>query len=232
MKQPNLIKSFGHAINGIVHSVIKERNIRIHLFTAAGVILLSLALGVSRTEFILLLFCIALVITCEMLNTGLELTLDIIYEELHHKIKIAKDIAAGAVLAASIFATLAGYLILYPYLGPGFPLLLRKIQLMPEAVTLIALLLTLIGVVFGKAFTGKGEFLRGGMPSGHSAAAFSIWTATIFLTKNLLVAILVLVMALTITHSRAQFKIHSRGEVISGAILGTLVTLFLFQVFG
>lgn len=232
MKQPNLIKSFSHAINGIIYSVIKERNIRIHLFAAVGVILLSLALGLSRIEFILLLFCIALVIACEMLNTGLELTLDIIYEEFHHKVKMAKDIAAGAVLVASIFATLAGYLILYPYLGPGFPLLLKKIQFMPEAVTLIALLLTLIGVVFGKTFTGKGEFLRGGMPSGHCAAAFSIWTATIFLTKNLLVAILVLIMAITIAYSRAQLKIHTKGEVIAGAILGALVTLFLFQVFG
>jgi len=232
MKQPDLLKSFNNAIRGILQSVIKERNIRIHLFAAAGVILLSLALGVSRTEFILLLFCIALVITCEMLNTGLELTLDIIYEELHHKVKMAKDIAAGAVLVASIFAALAGYLILYPYLGPGFPLALKKIRLMPEAATLIALLLTLIGVVFGKAFTGKGEFLKGGIPSGHSATAFSIWCATIFLTKNLLVAILVLIMALTIAHSRVRLKIHTKQEVVSGAILGALVTLLFFQVFG
>jgi diacylglycerol kinase (ATP) len=79
--------------------------------------------------------------------------------------------------------------------------------------------------------TGKGTFLRGGLPSGHAAAAFGLWTAVSLLSRNPLIAVITFVLALTIAVSRIRMGIHSFLEVAAGAFLGVSVTAFCFWIF-
>ena len=89
-------------------------------------------------------------------------------------------------------------------------------------------MITLITKIFFK----KGSALRGGMPSGHSALSFAIATIITLLTfpNKLIIAGLVFLLASMIAHSRVKRHIHTWWEVIIGAILGTTVTLLIFQI--
>ncbi|MCK4519445.1 MAG: phosphatase PAP2 family protein, partial [Candidatus Omnitrophica bacterium] len=77
----------------------------------------------------------------------------------------------------------------------------------------------------------KGKPLRGGMPSGHVAVAFSIWTMIVLLTRENLVAVLALIMVILIAQSRVRVKIHTLWEVVVGGLLGVIATLLCFQIF-
>ncbi|TET52777.1 MAG: phosphatase PAP2 family protein, partial [Actinobacteria bacterium] len=72
----------------------------------------------------------------------------------------------------------------------------------------------------------------GGWISGHSALAFSMLTAIVFATESGIVFVLGLIMALLVCQSRLETKIHTGREVITGALMGFMVTLLIFQIFG
>ncbi|MDQ3866398.1 MAG: phosphatase PAP2 family protein, partial [Actinomycetota bacterium] len=81
--------------------------------------------------------------------------------------------------------------------------------------------------------SGRGTPLRGGLPSGHAAVAFGSWMAITIVSAEfqhrVLISTLGLVMAILVAQSRVEAGIHSPLEVVFGGILGTLVTLLLFQ---
>src|SRR5512135_204838 len=116
MKPKSWFQSANVAIEGIIYAVKTERHMRYHLIAALAALVLGLILNISRLEFTLLCMAIILVLITEMLNTAIETTVNMISEEFHPKAKIAKDIAAGVVLTASIGSIMLAYLILYPAL--------------------------------------------------------------------------------------------------------------------
>jgi len=93
-----------------------ERNARIHLAMAILVILMSIWLRLTAIEWVLMVAAIALVFAGEMLNTVVELTIDLITVERNPLAKRAKDVAAGAILVAAAAAAIMGLLILGPRL--------------------------------------------------------------------------------------------------------------------
>lgn len=111
-----LIKSFQHAFCGILTSFVIGRNIKVHYIAALAAILGGLYFGISKVEFLIILLISAQVICLEMVNTAIERTVDLVTSEYHLYAKIAKDIAAGAVLVAAIFATIIGGIIFLPYI--------------------------------------------------------------------------------------------------------------------
>ena len=111
-----LIKSFQHAFCGILTSFVIGRNIKVHYIAALAAILGGLYFGISKVEFLIILLVSTQVICLEMVNTAIERTVDLVTVEYHLYAKIAKDIAAGAVLVASIFATIIGGIIFLPYI--------------------------------------------------------------------------------------------------------------------
>ncbi len=117
MRSGTLWASFAFAWQGIVHVVRTQRNMRVHLGAAAAVLAAAALLGVSRVELAVLLLCIMAVLSLEMLNTVVEAVVDLATEEYHPLAKIAKDVAAGAVLVTSIGAACIGLLILGPHLA-------------------------------------------------------------------------------------------------------------------
>lgn len=108
------LKSFQYAFQGIIRFFRTEHNAWLHLLATAVVITIALIKRVTPTETIALIICIALVWITEMLNTCIEKAMDLITKEYHIKIKIIKDISAGAVLVAAIAAILIGLIIFIP----------------------------------------------------------------------------------------------------------------------
>lgn len=110
------LKSFTWAFNGLLIFFRHERNGRIQLLIAIGVILLSARLNISATEWVAVIICIGTVIALEMLNSSLEKLCNMIEPNFHPVIKTVKDIAAAAVLWAAMCTAIAGLIIFIPKL--------------------------------------------------------------------------------------------------------------------
>ncbi|MEK7238505.1 MAG: diacylglycerol kinase, partial [Nitrospirota bacterium] len=165
------VESANYAIEGILHAAKTERHLRYHFYAAVLILLLSLILGITRFEFIAIAIVAIIVLSVEMLNTAIEATVDIIFKEYDNRAKIIKDIAAGAVLTASIGAAVVGYIIFLPYLKNIFENGLKIAKHSGEDIAIISFVVLLILVIITKTFFGKGSPLRGGIPSGHAAIA-------------------------------------------------------------
>jgi diacylglycerol kinase (ATP) len=234
-RPPSLLESFNVAFEGIIHVLRTQRNMRLHFLIAAGVLVAALSFDVSRLELVVLLLAIAFVLITEMVNTAIEAAVDVSSTAFDPMAKLAKDIAAGAVLIAAINAVAVGYLVFSGQVGERSSQFLDKLSEAPAELTLIALVLTILVVIATKAFTGSGTPLRGGLPSGHAAVAFACWMAVTLILDDsphrFLVSSLTFIMALLVAQTRVESGIHSAVEVLYGGLLGALVTLGLFQVF-
>jgi len=234
-RTPSLIESFNWAFEGIIHVLRTQRNMRIHFLVAIVVLVVGLATNVSRLELIALLLAISFVLIAEMINTAIEGAIDVATTEFDPMAKLAKDIAAGAVLIATVNAIAIGYLVFSGQVANRSERLLDRLRNEPAKVTLIALVVVIILVIIVKAVSGRGTPLRGGLPSGHAALAFSGWVAATYVLSNsehrFLISTLTFIMALLVAQTRVEAGVHSTLEVATGGLLGALVTLALFQVF-
>jgi len=225
-----LVDSFNYAIAGIIYAFSTQRNMRIHMAMALLVLVLSLWFRISTGELLVLFFAISMVIVAEMFNTALEAAVDLYIKTYHPLAKIAKNVAAGAVLVASLNALVVGYIIFFQHLNPITLWVVERVRQSPIDVTFIALIIVTILVVIFKAFGKRGTFLEGGLPSGHTALAFAAATALTLISKNTIAATLGLFMAVLVAHSRHESGIHSALEVLSGALLGLVSTVLIFQL--
>lgn len=114
MRQTSLLKSFQYAFAGIGHFLKNDRNGNIHLTIAILVAVTGWLLHISLIEWCIILLCTALVISLEMCNHALEKLSDAVHETYHPLIKIAKDVAAGAVLWSAIISVIIGLIIFIP----------------------------------------------------------------------------------------------------------------------
>jgi diacylglycerol kinase (ATP) len=234
-RPPSILESFNFAFEGIIHVLRTQRNMRIHFLVAAVVLIVAFAAGVSKLELIALLLAIAFVLIAEMINTAVEGAIDVATTSFDPMAKLAKDIAAGAVLIATVTAVAIGYIIFSEQLSRPSSRLLEDLRDAPVDLTLIALILTILVVIGTKALTGRGTPLRGGLPSGHAAVAFAGWMASTYVLSDsshrFLVSSLTFLMALLVAQTRIESGVHSTLEVAYGGLIGALVTLVLFQVF-
>jgi diacylglycerol kinase (ATP) len=226
----NIIQSFNCAIEGFIYVMKTQRNMRLHFLAAVFILLVSIYFNFSKIEILLLCGAITFVLLTEMLNTSIELMVDLASDSHHPLARIAKDVAAGAVFVAAVNATIVGYLLFSRHLSFTLESGLLKIQQSPWHITFISMIIVLAIVVMVKAVFHKGTPLRGGMPSGHSAIAFSMWTIITLLTNNGLIAVLSFIMALLIARSRIKESIHDIWEVVAGSVFGVLITLLIFQL--
>ncbi len=235
-RRPSLIESFNTAFEGIIHVLRTQRNMRIHFAAAVLVLIAGLITDVDRSELIALLLAITFVLIAEMINTALEGAIDVATTAFDPMAKLAKDIAAGAVLIATVNAVIVGYLVFSGQVADRTSRVLDRLSNAPAKLTLVALVITIIIVIATKAATHRGTPLRGGLPSGHAAVAFAGWmAATLVLddsSHRFLISSLTFIMAMLVAQTRIEAGVHSALEVAYGGLLGSLVTLVLFQVFG
>src|ERR671924_1634820 len=107
-----VFQSFNYAFEGVIHALRTQRNMRIHFVVAAAVLVVAFIYDVTRLELIALMISITFVLIAEMVNTAVEATIDLSTPSFDPLAKVAKDIAAGAVLIASVNAIGGGYLML------------------------------------------------------------------------------------------------------------------------
>ncbi len=111
-----LIKSFGHAFEGLEHAYKYDQNLRIHFFVGAVVVIVSILLKVNAFEMGILGVMILLVMVTEMINSAIERMVDLITKEHREDAKIAKDVAAGMVFLTAAGSVIVGILIFLPHI--------------------------------------------------------------------------------------------------------------------
>ncbi len=231
MKPTRLTDSVNCAIKGILYAVKSQKHMRNHFLAALGILAAVLFLRVSSLEFTLLAISVSFVLFAELINTAIELCVDLVSPGYHPVAKAAKDVAAGAVLTAAIGAAVMGYLILSRYIFPFYKEALGMIGTPTEMGTLVAILCVVITVVILKACVGKGTPLEGGTVSGHSAFAFAIVMVVSLTTQDPISSLLTLALAMMVSHSRIVLGFHTFREVALGAIIGTVLTLAVLIFF-
>jgi diacylglycerol kinase (ATP) len=229
-KSNKLVDSFNYAIEGFIYVLRSQRNMRLHFLFSILLLLVGIYLNLSGVELLILLIAIALVLFAEMLNTAIELTVDLISNTVNPLARIIKDISAGAVLLVSVSGLVVCYVIFSHHLNMPFDTAVIKIKQSPWHMTFIALILVLSIVIAGKVILHRGTPFRGGMPSGHAAFVFTIWTAILFSTSNDFIIILSFILAFLVARSRVTTAIHNIWEVVSGAAIGVLATTVVFQI--
>ena len=133
----------------------------------------ALFFALTRLEVIALLVAISFVLITEMFNTAVEHVVDLITDEDDPRAKIAKDVAAGAVLIAAVNAIAVAYLVFYDKITYVPYTLISRLRASPIDVTVLALVLVILVAIAVKAMTHRGTAFHGGMPSVHAAVAFA-----------------------------------------------------------
>src|SRR6185312_1147604 len=195
-----------------IHVLRTQRNLRIHFLAAVLVFGAAIAVGVTRLQLIALVLAIAFVLVAEMLNTAIEGVIDVSTTSFDPNAKLAKDIAAGAVLIASVTAVAVGFLVFQSAVGQRATDALNRVRDAPADITLVALFLVVLLVIATKAWTGRGTPLRGGLPSGHAAVAFAIWMAATYVIDDehrFLISSLTFIGALLVAQTRVEAGVHS-----------------------
>lgn len=107
-------KSFVYAFDGVIQFFKTEHNAWLHLVATGMVAAMAMMLGVSDLEVIALVIAVALVWISEILNTCIEKAMDMISEKCDPRIKLIKDLSAGAVLVAAGAAAIIGFVVFLP----------------------------------------------------------------------------------------------------------------------
>ena len=230
----SIVSSFDFALRGLVYAIKNERNMKIHMIIAIMVILISMFLNLTRLELIAIIFAIALVLITELLNTATEHMVNLITEQHHPLAKIIKDMTAGTVLFSSICSAIVGFII---FLKKDIldifesSMVIKKISGFPPYFAGIIVFLVLFVSLFLKGVHQKRvPSFEGGMPSIHTAVAFSLAVLTYFLSSDIYVFLAAAFLAVMVAQSRVESRIHNIWEVAAGALLGSSITVFVIQI--
>jgi len=233
-RQTSLLRSFNHAFQGLVFAARSQRNMRVHMVLALAVLVAGVFLNLTRLQLVVIFVAVAFVFITELINSAVEMVVDMITSEFDPRAKAAKDMAPGAVLVAAANALVVAYLVLADRLTHVSLDLLSVIRRSPAHLTMVALAAVVLVVIAVKATRGRGTPLSGGLPSGHAALAFAGWTAVTFVLvgapQGMLVSFIVFIMAVLVAQTRVETGIHSLLEVVLGALVGIGITTLIFQL--
>lgn len=235
LKNDNFVEACNNAVNGIIYSATTQRNIKIQLVLAVIVMVLCLFYGLNTTEFLCLVFAIFMVIFAEMINTAIETVVDLFVDVYHPKAKIAKDVAAGAVVLAACNALIVGYFIFFKAenLKAISDSIFNNMVKSPLHLAFVAFILVVIAVIALKATLSKkkqrGQLIKEGfVPSGQSAIAFAALTAIWINSKDIVTFTLALVLSILVAGNRIFNNARTKAEVAFGACMGVLIVLLVY----
>lgn len=231
----NFIEAVNNAVNGIIYSATTQRNIKIQLVLAVIVMILCLFYGLDTTEFLCLVFAVFMVIFAELINTAIETVVDLFVDVYHPKAKIAKDVAAGAVVLAACNALIVGYFIFFKQenLKAISDSIFNNMVKSPLHLAFVAIILVVIAVIAIKASCAKrkvrGQLIKEGfVPSGHSAVAFAVLTAIWINSKDIVTFSLALILSILVVGNRIYNNARTKAEVVFGACMGILIVLLVY----
>jgi diacylglycerol kinase (ATP) len=111
-----LIRSFGYAFKGVAYATTSQLNFRIHLVATIIAIVMGYLLKISIGEWQWIALCITIVLVTEIFNTMVETLVDLVSPDYNEKAGHIKDMSAGAVVIAALFALVTGIIIFLPKL--------------------------------------------------------------------------------------------------------------------
>lgn len=112
LKNKNFIDAWKKAFSGIWYTIKTQRNLKIQLVIALIVVIACIILKLNITECMFLIFATMLVIITETMNTAVETAVNLCTDKFHPLAKIAKDVAAGAVVLSSLNAVIMAIFII------------------------------------------------------------------------------------------------------------------------
>ena len=235
LKNDNFLEACNNAVNGIIYAATTQRNVRIELVLAVIVMMLSLFYGLNTTEFLCLVFAIFFVIFAEMVNTAIETVVDLFVDVYHPKAKIAKDVAAGAVVLAACNALVVGYFIFFnkENIRAISESIFNNMVKSPMHLVFVAIILVVIAVIAIKASCSKkkqrGQLIKEGfVPSGQTSIAFAALTAIWVNSKDLITFSLACILSILVAGNRIYNNARTKAEVVFGGCMGILIVILVY----
>ena len=228
----SILRSFRFAWEGITFVFNTQKHMRAHVMIISLVLIAAWGFGVTTYELLHLLTAFAMVLITEMINTAIEQTVDLTIKTYDPRAKVAKDVAAGAVMVAAAYSVEVAALRIST--SERFWEVLKALpqaphpQMGPVQGVVIGLILMSIFIIWVKRKTQRGTLWRGGVVSGHAAMGFMIATSIVVITRDASVACLALALAVLISQSRIQARIHTPLEVVLGGLLGIIIGILVF----
>jgi len=233
VRSRTVLDAVQHAVDGILHAYRTQRHVRIQ-FTVIIIVLLAASLfKFDRQRMVVLFFAIALVLICEMFNTALEAAIDLYTDRYHPLAKRAKDVAAGAVLIATLNALAVGSFLFVD--EQNIKEQMQDLIAGPHGtdrllILTVTITILLTSVFIWKVWGRKGTPLKGGVVSGHSAVAFFLASVILFTSPSWTVSAIGFLLAVLVSQSRVEGNIHTLRETVLGAVLGIVITMLMFQI--
>lgn len=224
-KSRSLLASIEFALDGIVYAVRHERNVKIHFVAAVLVLIACLALPLQPLEVLLVLGATCLILVSELLNTAIESVVNMAVTGHHPLAKIAKDVAAAAVLVGAFFSLAVAYVVLLPAVARAlFPIE----PVPPQAAAGMVAALAGITAVVARAVSYQGRFSAGGLIVGHAALAFGVSAGLVAVTRDPVSSLMALPFSAAVGRGRVASGLHAWWSILAGAAFGVLLTLTLF----
>ncbi len=228
----NFMEACNNAVNGIVYAATTQSNIKKQLIIGVIVMILSLFYNFTTAEFLCLTFAVFFVIFAEMINTAIETVVDLYVDVYHPKAKIAKDVAAGAVVLAACNDIVVAYFLFFretELANMGQSVFSQMIS-SPTHLAFVAIILTVIGIIAVKAasnYRSQKNPNHTFVPSGQTALAFAILTAIWLNTQDPVVFCLSLALSILVAGNRLN-DTRNFGEVVFGAFMGPLIVILVY----
>lgn len=222
------LRSFRFAYEGLIYALSTERNMKFHFMTALIVLLLALFFKLSKLEILFIILAIILIVIAELFNTALEKAVDLAMPHQHPIAKIAKDVAAAAVLVTAVFAVAVGLIVFYE---PVNALLTeardqaKTVSVSVESLLIFVCLVTLIVIVIQTRFTKRRINWR---PSIIAALAFSMATMMVLYATELIVGLLACALCALIVMVLFEKTDRSFASLLLGGVIGSVLTLFAY----
>ncbi|MEK8129668.1 diacylglycerol kinase [Paenibacillus filicis] len=231
MRQPaKWQRSFRYAYEGVKYALSTQRNMKFHFFAAFAALVLALLFGLSKTDVLFILLAVTLVIVAELMNTAIEKAVDLAMPDIHPLAKIAKDVAAAAVLVTAAFAVVTGLIVFYEPVDRMIRLgrMMEGHGFTAGMVWILLSLVILSVIVIQTRFTDKGTWVK---PSLLSAIAFAVATLIAYRAVDTLVSLLGYLLAGVLTAALYDKRRRPFGSLLLGALIGTLITVFSFYLY-
>ncbi|TMV44605.1 diacylglycerol kinase family protein [Paenibacillus mesophilus] len=221
-------RSFRYAYEGLKYSLSTQQNMQFHFSVALLALMMAILFKLPKSEILFILLAVTLVIVCELINTAVEKAVDLAMPDRHPLAKIAKDVAAAAVLVSAVFAAIVGMVVFYEPIDR----LIRQAGtgesvLTPGLIWTLVALVAMIVIVAQTRFSEKRLPIR---PSLLTAVSFAISTWIALLTANSLIALLGYSLSIQLTFVLYDKRSRQLPALAAGAVIGSVMTALAFYL--
>jgi undecaprenol kinase/diacylglycerol kinase (ATP) len=222
-------RSFRFAYEGLKYALSTQQNMQFHFSAALIALMLGLLFELPKTEILFIMLSATLVIVCELVNTAVEKTVDLAMPEHHPIAKIAKDVAAAAVLVSAVFAAVVGMVVFFDPIDRLFRQAgdLGGKTITPGLILAMVAVVALTITIAQTRFSGRKTSIR---PSLIAAVSFAFSTWIAMLAENTLIALLGFGLSLQLIFVLYEKQNRTLPSIIAGALAGSAMTALAFSL--